>query len=169
MVGNLKGTAIVIDDEEPVIAHKFFNAVSCPEKFFCKGICRHVKLGYYNILDFLDRHSENIENNVFSTSEQVLIRILTQFLEQIEENRFRLNKKLFLEHLLQQTEMENRFCDKFNINKAQREIENLPNEIKLVNKISNKPFFELHLSVEELLDGIQVVDDKYFKKKNNNH
>lgn len=43
LVGNLKGTAIVIDKEEPVIAHKFFNVVNCPEKL------NHVPLGVVKI------------------------------------------------------------------------------------------------------------------------
>jgi len=158
LVGNLKGTVIVMGDEEPVVAHKFFNAVNCPEKLLCKGTCRHVRLGYYDILSFLEYYSENIENNVFSTTEQVLITYLTDFLEELEENRFKLNKEVFLDYFKRETEMENKFCQKYNINKAQEAIDKLPDEIKL-NPYEEPPEYiekygEEELEVEDMIRTI---------------
>ncbi len=132
LVGNLKGTAISINGEEPVVARKFFNAVNCPEKFLCKGICRHVRIGYYDFGSFLDENSENIENGIFSTSDENLIRYMTDFLEMVEENRFRFNKDRFLEYFQRETEMEHKFCKKFNFEKTKKELEKLPEEIQLV-------------------------------------
>ncbi len=157
LVGNLKGTAIILEDEEPVIARKFFNAVNCPEKLICKGTCQHVKFGYYDILDFLDAHSESIENNVFSTSEHNIIRYLSDFLEEVEENRFKVNKELFLNYFRQETDMENKFCKKYNIHKAQEAIQKLPDEIKLIPYEESQEYLEKYeeeLDIESMIRGI---------------
>ncbi len=76
--------------------------------------------------------SESIENNILSTSEERFIKKLRDFLEEVKENRFKFNKELFLDYFIKKTEMEKRFCKKYDINKAQNMIEKLPEEIKLI-------------------------------------
>ena len=46
LVGNLKGSVILVDDGEPVNAVKFFYAVNCQDKLLCKGECKHLQLEY---------------------------------------------------------------------------------------------------------------------------
>ncbi|MBA7557951.1 hypothetical protein ES705_50735 [subsurface metagenome] len=57
---------------------------------------------------------------------------MTDFLEMVEENRFRFNKDRFLEYFQRETEMQHKFCKKFKLEKTKKEIEKLPEEIQLV-------------------------------------
>ncbi|MFX1504678.1 MAG: hypothetical protein ACFFDC_01065 [Promethearchaeota archaeon] len=154
LVKRLKGTAIVLGDGETVVPHKFLKAVNCSERSLCKGICRHVGLGYHHIQNFLDDYSGYIDNDILTTSDQDLIRFLSKFLEKVDEKRFKFNNRLFLEHFIRQTEMENRFCEKYEINKARTEIMNLPNEIRLDLTISRrkKISIELTFSIEDFIE-----------------
>ena len=155
LVGGLKGTAISLDGNEPVVAHKFFYAVNCQEKLICKGICRHLGFYCYNLDTFVDEHSDSIENDVFTTSEEHLITSLTSFLEMVEENKFRLNKTLFFEFFQEETEMERRFCNKYHLKNIETAIEKLPNEIKLVPEEVEDYGEEFEL--EETEDRIEYI------------
>lgn len=146
LVGNLKGSVISINGEEPVVAHKFFYAINCPEKLLCKGLCKHVRLGYYDIQSFLENNSEYIENGVFSISDENLIKSMTNFLEVSEEDQFIIDKKRFLEHFQIETEMEKEFCEKYNILSVEKELEKFPNKIKLV------PYEEVDYADEDGLE-----------------
>ncbi|MFX1501414.1 MAG: hypothetical protein ACFFDH_10680, partial [Promethearchaeota archaeon] len=167
LVGNLKGSAVILDDKEPIVARKFFNAVSCPEKLLCKGTCKHVRFGYQDILEFLELNSESIEDNVYSTYRQNLLINLTDFLEEFEENRFRFNKKAFLNYFKQETEMETKFCDKYNFNDAQKAIERLPDEIKIIPFEESYEYLERHEEEEydfgsmirEIMDHSEISVD----------
>ncbi|MFX1504677.1 MAG: hypothetical protein ACFFDC_01060 [Promethearchaeota archaeon] len=154
LVGNLKGTAISVNGEEPVVAHKFFYAVNCPEKFLCKGVCRHVRIGYKNIEEFLEINSENIEDGVLSTSDDNLIRRMADFLEILGEDKFQIDKSRFLEYFLLETEMEEKFCEKFNLTKIENEIEKLPKEIKLVPSEEIEEKFEDEFAFEKEIQRI---------------
>jgi len=134
LVGGLKGSMITLDDGEPINASKFFLAVECQDKLLCKGICKHVRVGYYPIDQFLISSIPNIENGVFKTPDVENIRHLTSFLEPITENRFKFNKELFFQHAIEDTILENQFCDKFEVNSLKEEIEKLPDEIELITE-----------------------------------
>ncbi len=155
LVGNLKGSAISLNGGGFVGARRFFYAVNCPEKLLCRGICRHVQFGYHDIHNFLDMNSENIENGIFSTSEENLIKYMTDFLEMGEENQFVIDKKRFLEFFQIETEMEERFCEKYNIVKVEEELGKFPNEIKLVPYEEEQYDHEYHLEPKEL--GVENV------------
>ena len=131
LVGGLKGSIITLDDGEPINASKFFNTVDCQEKLLCKGLCKHVRVGYYPIDQFLIAIAPSIENGVLRTSSVEMIRNLSNFLEPINENHFKFNKELFLRHTIEETILENQFCDIFELNNLKVEIEKLPDEIEL--------------------------------------
>lgn len=134
LVGGLKGSIITLDDGEPINASKFFNTINCQEKLLCKGICKHVRMGYYPIDQFLISATPSIENGVLHTSDVGMVRYLSNFLEPINENRFKFNKELFLRHAIEETILEIQFCDKFDVNNLKVEIERLPDEIELITR-----------------------------------
>ena len=134
LVGNLKGSQISIDEGEPVDARKFFIAANCEQKLLCKGLCSHVRFGYYPLEQFLEQTGDFIEEGCFSVYEERVIQMLSNFLEPTGENRFKINKPLFLEYFNKQTEIEQRFCANFDFEKIKAEIEKLPNEIQLITR-----------------------------------
>lgn len=133
LVGNLKGTTISIDGEESVNASKFFKAINCPDQFLCNGVCKHCRIGYSFLGDFKEEYSQTIEDNVLLTSNDGLIRSLTNFLELKQENQFAFNKKLFLDHFRQETLMESRFCSKYDLKEVEKEVNQLPDVIQLLS------------------------------------
>ncbi|TXT62006.1 MAG: hypothetical protein BAJALOKI3v1_700027 [Promethearchaeota archaeon] len=44
-VSTLKGTAILLGNEEEISARDFFNVVKCESKLLCDGICKHGRIG----------------------------------------------------------------------------------------------------------------------------
>lgn len=96
LVGNLKGSLITMDDNEPIKASKFFNTFNCRDKLFCKGICTHARIGYYPLKEFNTRYIDKIENNILITNETYMLSSLSNFLEEKEENLFKLDKDLVL-------------------------------------------------------------------------
>jgi len=155
-VGHLKGSAISINGEEPIIAGKFFNTVHCPDKLLCKGICKHIGIGYSTLDSFMMEHNRSIENNVLSISQDYLIRSLSDFLEMQEENRFKFNKQLYFENFQKETEIESRFCEKYDLSKIESEIMKLPDEIKLVSREEYAEGYEeeREYRVEDIIDSI---------------
>lgn len=156
LVGNLKGTEIIIGEEGPIVAHKFFRAVACIDKLLCKGICKHVRLGIHDLENFTMVNSENIKNGLLTISDPYVIREFSNFLEQTEENRFKLNKELILTYFEEETKMERRFCEKYNFSKIQDAIKELPNEIQLVarEQIKYEPEYGEEFEFENLVRTI---------------
>ena len=167
LVSDLKGTVISIDGKDPVIPHAFFYAVNCPDKLLCKGLCNHVQFGGYSLQDFFDENSESIEKDTFSTSEPNLIKNLTEFLELVEENHFKLNKDLFLEYFKRETEMENTFCKVFSIDEAQSQIDKLPECIKLIPYEEPPDYLkeelEPGLTIEKILTHCEISSKLSFE------
>ncbi len=160
LVGNLKGSAISINGEEPVVAQKFFYAVNCPEKFLCKGICKHVLIGYDNIDEFMEKNSENTINGILSTSDQDLIRYMSDYLEVLGEDKFRIDKTRFMEYLHIEIEMEKKFCENFDLIKVENEIEKLPKEINLVPyEEIEEDEYEEDFTVEKVIQAILTHSD----------
>ena len=143
LVGNLKGSVIVINDGEPVNAVKFFSAVNCQDKLLCKGACKHLRLGYYSVDQFAQAHAPNIEGEVLKASGQDLFRSLSNYLDPISDNLFKFNKQLFLDHANIELTMEKQFCEKYDFAKFTDYVNNLPSEIELI------PSEELEDSYEE--------------------
>ncbi|HEC39615.1 hypothetical protein LCGC14_1280900 [marine sediment metagenome] len=165
LVGNLKGSAISVNGEESVVANKFFYAVNCPEKLLCKGICKHIGIGYNNIEDFLEKNSENIENGIFSTSDENLIRFMSDYLEDLGEDKFKIDRDRFLEYFRIETEMEEKFCKKFDLTKVENEIEKLPKEIILVpyEEIEEEYVFsEVEKMIEKILIHCEISSEMSF-------
>jgi hypothetical protein len=133
LVGNLKGSQISIDDGDPVNARTFFYAANCEEKLLCKGVCTHVSFGYYPIERFFEQFSEHIKDGVLAVYNEGMIHKLANFLEPVDENRFKINKQLFLEYFQKETEMEVKFCPKYDFESIKSEVEKLPDEIELIS------------------------------------
>ena len=133
LVGNLKGSVILIDDGEPVNAGRFFYSVHCQDKLLCKGACKHLQLEYYSVDQFALAHSDNIEGQVLKTSDTDLIRSLSDYLEKISDTEFRFNKQLFLEHADIELVMERQFCEKFDFTKFTDYVNELPSVIELIS------------------------------------
>lgn len=133
LVGNLKGSVILVNDGEPVNAVKFFSAVNCQDKLLCKGACKHFKLGYYYVDQFAQIHSPNIEGEVLKTSSPALFRFLSNFLEPINDNQFKFNKQLFLDNANIELAIESQFCEKYDFSKFTDYVNNLPSEMELIS------------------------------------
>jgi len=134
LVGNLKGSVITLDDGEPVNASQFFQAADCQDKLLCKGVCKHVHIGYYPIDQFATSSLLDAEDGIYKTSDVNIIRHLTDFLEPITETRFKFNKDLFSQIAVERTLLERRFCDKYSLDHLKEEIQKLPDEIELVER-----------------------------------
>lgn len=70
LVGSLKGSQISIDKGEPVDARTFFYAANCDQKLLCKGVCSHVRFGYYPLGQFFAQAGEFIEEGTLSVYEE---------------------------------------------------------------------------------------------------
>ena len=133
LVGNLKGSIIIINDGEPVNAVKFFYAVNCQDKLLCKGVCKHLPLGYYSVDQFAQAHALNIKGEVLKASDPNLFRRLSNYLEPISDNQFKFNKQLFLEHAIIELTMEKQFCEKYDFDKFTEYVNKLPSQIELIS------------------------------------
>ncbi len=133
LVGNLKGSVILVNDGEPVNAVKFFSTVNCEDKLLCKGVCKHFKLGYYHVDQFAQIHSPNIEGEVLKTSSPALFRFLSNFLEPISDNQFKFNKQLFLDNAKVELSIENQFCEKYDFSKFTDYVNALPSVMELIS------------------------------------
>ena len=131
----------------------------------CKGICKHIGIGYNNIEDFLEKNSENIENGIFSTSDENLIRFMSDYLEDLGEDKFKIDRDRFLEYFRIETEMEEKFCKKFDLTKVENEIEKLPKEIILVpyEEIEEEYVFsEVEKMIEKILIHCEISSEMSF-------
>ncbi len=160
LVGKLKGSQISIDDGEPISAPKIFNAVNCQSKLLCKGLCNHVLFGYYPINQIAEIYTDYIEKGVLSISDERLIRRLSNFLVPIEENRFRINKELFLTHFQSETEMESILCPKYKLKKIESEIDKLPDEIILKPEEEEE---NLETFIKNILTNCEIDSDLPFE------
>ena len=133
LVGNLKGSLIILGEREPIDVRKFFLAANCQEKLLCKGVCSHVRFGYYSLEQFFEHLSEYIANGVLSVNNEKIISVMAKFLKAISDTRFSINKQLFLDYFKKETEMEALLCPNYNIEKIQSEIEKLPEEVELIS------------------------------------
>jgi len=133
LVGNLKGSVIMLDDGEPINAGQFFYAVYCQDKLLCKGICKHMRLEYYPVDEFTKAHISDIEGDILKTSNTNLFRQLTDFLEPISDTQFQFNKSLFLEFADSFLTMERQFCEKFDFDKFTEFIQTFPSKIELIS------------------------------------
>jgi len=126
-VGHLKGSLIIIDNEEGVVVSKFLNTFNCQNKLLCNGICDHATIGNHPLENFNIHYSQNIENNVLTTENNRIISSLSNFLDEVEPNHFKLNKELLIKNFLESTKFERKFCSKYNEQIIKSEIEKLPN------------------------------------------
>jgi hypothetical protein len=133
LVGNLKGSVILVDDGEPVNAVKFFYAVNCQDKLLCKGACKHLQLEYYSVDQFALAHSADIKGEVLQTSDPDLVRALSDYLEPISDTLFKFDKQLFLDQANTSLAMEREFCEKFDFIKFTDYVNALPSEIELIS------------------------------------
>ena len=133
LVGNLKGSVIRVNDDDPVNAVKFFSVVNCRDKLLCKGACKHFKLGYYSIDQFAQINSPYIKGEVLKTSSPALFRFLSNFLEPISDTQFKFNKQLFLDNANIELAMERQFCEKYDFSKFTDYVNNLPSEVELIS------------------------------------
>jgi len=169
LVGNLKGSLIFIDNEEGVVASKFMNTFNCPDKLLCKGICNHTHLGYYPLKEFKAYYGRSIKNNVLTTNDSHLIGSISDFLDEIEENHFKLNKELVYQYFVESTEFEKKYCSKYNEEKTKMEVDKLPNEICFITpeKYEGEIYMEEYegeeKEINKILRGILtncVIDSK---------
>ena len=164
LVGNLKGSVIEIDDGEPINAVKFFHAVNCQDKLLCKGICKHLNLGYYSIDEFVQVNLRNIEDNILKTTDANLIRYLNDFLEPISENCFKLNKELLIEYAKIEMSMEEQFCEKYDFEKLRNTINSLPSKVELISSEDlYEEDYEEESSIFDLLSECPIDNKLPFK------
>lgn len=133
LVGGLKGSVISMDDNEPIKASKFFYTFNCTDKLFCKGICTHARIGHYSLKEFNTRYRDKIEDDILTTSETYMLSNLSNFLEEKDENLYKLDKDLVLKYFLETAEFEKKYCPIFDQGKAEPEIQKLPDKIKIVS------------------------------------
>ena len=132
LVGGLKGSKIYLDEEE-VRARVFEYTFYCSDKLLCKGPCHHCRFGNYNIGDFIARHKREIKENVLITTQEWVISNISDFLETIKENHYKINKELFLNYFLESTEFERKYCTKYDEEKLKSLIQKLPDEVKWID------------------------------------
>ena len=148
------------------------NTFNCKYKLFCKGICTHVRIGYSTVKEFSSRYIDKIEKKTLTTSETHLLSGLSNFLEEKSENLFKLEKDLILNYFLETAEFERKYCSLFNQSKVEKEIQKLPDEIKIVSRdeiykdsmylgaLSSKPSdVEFSNPEKALLINIEVDND----------
>lgn len=170
LVGNLKGSLITMDDNEPIKASKFFNTFNCRDKLFCKGICTHARIGYIQLKQFNTRYRDKIENNILKTSETYILSSLSDFLEEKVEDEYKLDKKLALNYFLEKTEFEKKYCSIYDSGKIEAEIQKLPDEIKIVSPeelYEDRGYLEEHIVVinpeNALLVNTEIDNDLSIK------
>lgn len=142
LVGSLKGSVILVNDGEPINAVKFFSAVYCQDKLLCKGACRHFRLGFQYVDQFVQIHSPNIEDGVLKTSSPALFRFASNFLEPISDNQFKFNKQFFLDSANIDLAMEKLFCEKYDFSKFTDYVDALPSVMELVSADDLQDFDE---------------------------
>lgn len=131
----------------------------------CKGICEHIRIGYNSIEEFLENNSENIENGILSTSDQDLIRYMLDYLEVLGEDKFKIDRTRLLKYFLIETEMEKKFCEKFDLAKVENEIDKLPKEINLVpyEELEEEyGFREVEKMIETILINCEISSEMSF-------
>lgn len=93
-----------------------------------------MRFGNYPLEQFLEQAGEFIEEGTLSVYEESVIQRLSNFLEPLGDNRFKINKPLFLDYFQKHTEMEQKFCTNFDFKKIKAEVEKLPNEVRLISR-----------------------------------
>lgn len=131
LVGRLKGSIITINNGEPVNATKFINTFQCQQRLLCKGVCSHVMFGYYDLREFNISNSRDIEDKVLTINDNYMVERLSDFLEDIGDNRFKVDKDLLAMYFFDMTEFEGNYCSKYNKDEINKELQKFPNEIKL--------------------------------------
>ena len=151
LVGNLKGSVILVNESESINAVKFFSAVFCQDKLLCKGACRHFKLGFQYVDHFAQINASSIEGDVLKTSSPALFRFASNFLEPISDNQFKFNKQLFLDSANVDLAVEKQFCEKYDFSKFTDYVNALPSVMELISAD------ELQDSYEELFEDDEDI------------
>ena len=167
LVGNLKGSVILVNDGDPVNAVRFFSAVNCQDKLLCKGACKHFKLGYYPVDQFTQMNSPYIKGEVLKTSNPTLFRLLSNFLEPISDTQFKFNKQLFLDNANIELAMERQFCEKYDFSKFTNYVNTLPSVMELISaeelRNSNKERYEDEKGIAYILPECDIDNKLPFK------
>ena len=156
LLASVKGSEVLIDDQEPIEALDFYKKVKCENKTICKGICKNVRLGNRAIDKFTLLNP--ITDGIMYTENGYLIDSIIDYLDETDDpNRFKLNKEMLLGDVKQKTELEGRLCDKFDLARLESEIKTLPDEIIYEEKDTEFPLDKILTSCE--LDDKMIAED----------
>ena len=143
LVGHLKGSQITIDGSDPLNVKKLFLVSDCQNKFFCKGICSHYKLGFIPLDNFNERFNEYIQEGTLFIKNRLFIEKNAQFLKPISENEYIFDKEKLLTNIQSDLTLEKDFCSKFNLDSINKMVaEDIPGKVKLLDEEEFSERFE---------------------------
>ncbi|MHA1196622.1 MAG: hypothetical protein ACTSRH_16140 [Promethearchaeota archaeon] len=126
LVKSWKTTRIFLSDEE-VNVKSFYNTFFCDEKLFCNGICLHLVIEWYNLINLIEKIKEMRE---IGFSYGPLTKPFSLFLEQAGNNQFKLNKNKLSNIIKKELSFEFKNCPKINKEKMLNLINNLPERLE---------------------------------------
>jgi len=130
LVAGIKGTKMLVNGQEQK-PKSVLDTLTCPDRPVCKGACKHFRLGYQRLEEFLLWHKQDIKGTTLTTMNASLLTHLTSFLEAQKENEYIMKKELLRDHLAEQTKFETEFCEKYQSAKLDEVVKQFPSRIVL--------------------------------------
>ncbi|MFX0138023.1 MAG: tetratricopeptide repeat protein [Candidatus Hodarchaeota archaeon] len=129
LIGNLKYTTLLLDGTE-VDLKKVKNILFCRDEKLCRGICRHIRIGWSPLDRLINIFSDPRMGKVF------LVRELSDFIEKISDNEFKIERDFIKNYINDEYSLENQYCNKYDIEKIQKTINKLPEKFSISRTIS---------------------------------
>ena len=129
LVGHLKHSKVLVDGEA-CKPRQVTETIACPHKPLCKGICKHARVGFLSLEDFMLNYKPRIQKDQL-VIQSGSITHLSGFLEEKAENTYQLKKDLLRNHLLEETKFEAKFCPQYDAEKLENLVNKMPGTLKV--------------------------------------
>jgi len=130
LVSGLKGSKVLVNGQEykpkDVLATLY-----CPDRPVCKSACKHLRMGFQRLEEFLLYNKPYIKGTTLTTPQSHLITQFSNFIEAQKENEYLVKKELLQDYLAEQTKFEAEFCEKYQKAKLEEIVEQFPKKIVL--------------------------------------
>ena len=138
----------------------------CPDKFFCKGICTHLKFGGLPLQEYL----KNNVNNDVGIIEKHELQELINFLKPCkDEKKVELDKKKFKEFIEKKLSFEFEHCNVIDKNKTLSLIDKLPTKFEIIeyslsHEMRDDNIDMANIPDEELIEEFEYLSEDKIRK-----
>lgn len=134
-------TLRLLIDGEKVGSYEFRRTFFCEERTLCKGICKHEFFIGGTLDEFLPKFKSRMREGMLPLRNEFELSDFLKFVEPDPEteNRYVMDRDIITEYFTEKFDFERKYCDKFDQNKLDAIIQQLPTTIEVGKRPEAEP------------------------------